>query len=91
MSIQTSNFNDQIPGNLHPTILKRYSLRKEFTRLLRGIGLRVDQLQMDVLSDHEETEYRHQMEELADEAYPCLRIVSALKAGEKFGEFGDRK
>ena len=87
MSIRISHFIERILGKLHPTILKRYSLRKEFNRLLRGSGLRVDQLQMDVLSDHDEREYRRQMELLADRAYPCLRIVSTLRAGEKFGGF----
>lgn len=91
MSIQISGLNQQILGNWHPTILKRYSLRKEFTRLLRGSGLRVDQLQMSVLSNHNETKYRHRMEDLADQAYPCLRIVSMLRAGEKFGGFVDGK
>lgn len=79
LSIQPSYSQLDILSQSSP-ILQRNPLPEEFSSLLRNIGLRVDQLHVDLLCAKDEGMHRYQMELLADEVYLYLRVLSARKA-----------
>ena len=62
-----------------PTV-KRKPLPEEFSTLLGNIGLRVDQLQVDLLYVDDEGELQTHIECLAKHVYPYLRTLSAWRA-----------
>lgn len=72
--------------------LKRYPLPEELLTLLRGIGLQVNQLRIDIQHRNEfmrvrelqldlqlDNEHQSQVELLADQVYSYLRTLAALK------------
>lgn len=60
--------------------LKRKQLPEELSSLLRDLGLRVDQLEMELVYEIDERDHQIQMERLADEVYPVLRVLSSYMA-----------
>lgn len=70
---------------------KRNPLPEELLGLVQGIGLRVDQLQMNLLYENNEGTHRYHMQRLADSVYPSLRILSAWKTKGRLQGSDDRK
>lgn len=66
---------------LNPRTVKTGPLPEEFSNLLRDIGLRVDQLQMDLeLQANESVKgYEDPMKVMVDIVYPLLRALSARR------------
>lgn len=66
---------------LNPSKFTKGPLPDEFLNLLRDIGLRVDQLQMDLQLDVNDSSVHYQdpMKSLVDIVYPLLRALSARR------------
>lgn len=69
---------DRDQGEL-PT-LQQHPLPEEFSSSLRGIDLRVDQLQVDIKSDTDEKGHQVQTDLLIQDVCPILRTMAACKA-----------
>lgn len=80
LSIQLCRDPSKILSISTLSTLKQKPLPEEFLTLLRNAGLRVGQLQMDLLYVADEGEYHFQMEGLANHVYPYLRTLSAWRA-----------
>lgn len=79
LSIQPGCNSSDILLRLNLRSFKRNPLPEELLGLLQGIGLRVDQLQMNLLYENNEEMHQYHMQRLADTVYPHLRILSAWK------------
>ncbi|MCJ1424068.1 hypothetical protein MMC29_001955 [Sticta canariensis] len=85
LSIQPHRRDANIFSTLNIPTRKRKPLPEELSSLLRHLGLRVDQLQMDLLYDASAREHLLQMKCLTLQVYPYLRVFSAHK-NRKFRE-----
>ncbi|MCJ1467135.1 hypothetical protein MMC07_005757 [Pseudocyphellaria aurata] len=89
LSLQYSCTNARVLSHLMPPGPNRYPVPKELETLLREIGLRVDQLQLDLEMDEKsnESDWRpprgsNYTDSLTKHVYPCLRAFSFIKARE---------
>lgn len=80
LSIQISGHGVGIPSRLALPIFQRYSLPKKLSSLLQELGLRVDQLEMDVQHDDIWNARQRQSELLVNNVYPFLQMYFAWKA-----------
>lgn len=80
MSIQPGVRGDESIKSLNAAASKWNPLPKELFDLLRGIGLRVEKLDLGLLYSEGDRVRQVQMEALAQEVYPWLRIVASRKA-----------
>lgn len=87
INLQKGCAHVEVLSNLKLPGLNQYPLPKELESLLRAIGLRVDQLQMDLQMD-EKCDIcwgspgirSDRMHYLNKQVYPCLRVFAAIKA-----------
>ncbi|MCJ1263455.1 hypothetical protein MMC22_003325 [Lobaria immixta] len=80
LSIQLCRRPSEILSISNLSTVKRKPLPEEFSTLLGNIGLRVDQLQVDLLYVADEGELQTQIECLPTFVYPYLRTLSAWRA-----------